>query len=284
MTKTTVATKLTPLEMAWQVIDQMPVLAIQIINKYRLKEKHSVETGEDSCWHDFCFMEQPNSKQMVCQAWHYWGIIDHTKMTLLYQPKVIGYLTEWGVWPEVWSYLQNKIDGQTKGDLLMLALALHDVGKFAVRRLERRGDRIVYRFSGHEHKSGEIVRGDLADELLGGGLTENQLEYVAILVEKHYELARVREGWQGKYDVDFIASPAVWEKIIEIRTDTLEYAWEIGLMFLADLLAKSPYHTSTEEEAEELIISGVVEPVEHFSAVRQMPVNLFLARRYFENC
>lgn len=254
----------------------------KIIKKYRLNARHSQETGVDSYPHDQKFFEKPNGMGTVRREYHYWGIRDHSYKVLLYQEDAKDLVKQWGAGQVVKERLAEKVGNNTKGDLIKLASVLHDVGKFACRYLQWRDGKLVYRFTNHEVMSGKIIREELAEELMYLGLTAEEVEYVAVLAERHYELARVRINNKQQFNWDFVNSDYVGGMLQEIRNDNSRYDIEVGLMFLADSLAKTKYNCVTPEEAEFMIRSGQVNPPEHAPAVRQQPLKIKLAERYFK--
>lgn len=275
--------RLSAKEVLVKLIDQMKTMAAVIINCYRLNNRHSQETGEDSFNHDYRFLEKPNGLDAVRRKWHYWGIIDHSLMVLFNKTKAIGLTTKWGIWPAIQERLDEKIDGESKGDLLDIALLLHDLGKFAVRRMQWEGEKLIYRFSGHEKKSGEIIRSDfVAGKLKNYGLTMAQIEYIARLAECHYELSRVREDYSGEFNLEYVNSSVAQKKLAELKSANRDVDLEIGLIFVADTLGKGPYHAITMEEAETIADSGQVDPPEHLATIWQMPANIRVAERYFD--
>jgi len=268
-------------EITVKIVLELEKIGAEVINKYRLSQRHSQETGVDSYPHDEKFWTEPNSTDTIRKKYHYWGIVSHSIMAMLFLWETKEMVAGWGHMEKVKVRLKERVDNNTKTDLLRLALVLHDVGKFAVRYLQWRDGELIYRFQGHEKASGEVIRTDLRARLREWGLTEDEVEYVARLAEKHYELARVREDYEGQYDWDYVQSASATAKLGELRDEHLDIDIEIGLMFLADSLAKTKYHAVTPEAAQEIISSGIVDPPEHVAAVMTVPVNVDLAKKYF---
>src|SRR5579884_2539397 len=104
------------------------------------------------------FLEDPDGLDQHQTQWHQWGIITHTRVFLhALDTQVPAYLETWELWTEVRRCLCQPIDGASRWDLLHISVLLHDIGKFAARRVGRGR----FHFAGHERLSGAIIRSDL---------------------------------------------------------------------------------------------------------------------------
>jgi hypothetical protein len=202
--------------------------------------------------------------------WHEWGVVTHTLMAVEY-------------------FLQSDFSGIPIGnrDLFVTAIYLHDIGKS--HRVYLRGDDgniDKVKFTGHEKKSGEIVRSDesIREHLK---LSDADLEYVARVCETHYELGKLREVGKkspGGYSRDFISSDIAVNTMREIAQNNKDVAYEIGVFFIVDSMAKTrfrPIKGETEEEFEyRLKCFGAGKNI--YKSALQIEDNIYLAEKYFE--
>ncbi|MGH2443875.1 MAG: hypothetical protein ACRDFX_12040 [Chloroflexota bacterium] len=207
------------------------------------------------------FLAHPDDRQQHQAHWHHWGIISHTRVFLQHFEVDIPHLLKgWGLWDPVATYLDQRIDGVTKWDLLKITILLHDIGKFAART---RG-RTAFHFSGHEVRTGEIIRQNI--DLASYGLTKDQIEYVASTAEDHFVLGRLRKRIRerGAFTIDFVKGEEFRNLALQIRSEHPDDYREIGILFLGDSLAKT---------------KGTLGPEE---ALDQHGVNVDAAHRYLQ--
>jgi len=203
-------------------------------------------------------------------------------------------LERWGIAARVVGSLERPIDGSPRAGLLRLAIPLHDLGKFAVREVRLcRGNRTATSFKRHEAESGRIIRRDLrpllCDEL---GLSDAQFDYVAECAARHYELAHVRDALKGAgtYDLAHVRATRFGRLCLELMGQNAGYELEIGLLWLADSLAKVGAHfeAETDEEltardAEIRAAARSLDPTRDlFDPVRQTAVNTAVAEVYLK--
>jgi hypothetical protein len=241
------------------------------------------------------FLADPDDPAEHETRWHQWGIITHTRMFERHHVETVpGLLARWGVAGPVARALERPIDGTPRSGLLRLAVPLHDLGKFALRqvRLARNG-RTAVSFKHHEAESGRIIRAELrgllCDEL---GLTDAQFGYVAECAARHYELAHVRDALKsaGAYTIDRVRSFGFGRDCLGLMLANAGYELEIGLLWLADSLAKVGAHFAAETDAElaarEPEIRAAARSLDPgrdlFDPVRQTAVNAAVAEVYLK--
>jgi hypothetical protein len=245
------------------------------------------------------FRDNPDSPAEHKPQWHQWGIITHTKKFEEFsRTQVPGYLKEWGVAEAAEQVMLEQIDGRTKGELLRLTAAFHDLGKFTTRTI--RNDVVAglerdFDFKGHEAASGRIVRQPEFSEKLRDdyGLTENQIEYVAACAERHYALARIRDAAVhklGGFTIAFTSSPEFQASADQLMDKHPDFQLELGLMYLADSLAKNEIRSSARTDAEiaasdvevrRVVAERGLNPV-LIDGVKQLPVSIALVERYLK--
>ena len=193
--------------------------------------------------------------------WHQWGIVHHLIMagnaldTTV--PKIltdrVGATSEDGRL----KLSKETIDGVNKWDLLANAITVHDIGKFTMRQYTEDANGPVFGFGGHETESGAIVR-HYHDRFIQLGLTSAQIYYIAHCAELHFELGKLRELAKQStagYTITYSTTSAFENTSRSIAESHPEYKREIGIMFLADSLAKTDVHvglnaiTDLENEA-----------------------------------
>jgi hypothetical protein len=156
--------------------------------------------------------------------------------------------------------LAEKVDGATKGSLLEIAILLHDIGKYAARRLGRHR----FHFTHHEILSGKIIREEL--QLESRGLSSAQIDYIALTAQDHFVLGLVRRRAreEGAYDEAYASSRSFAELVTQIVADHPQDYLEIGVLFLGDSLAKANPGEGPER------------------ALSQYDLNIDVARRYLQ--
>ncbi len=245
------------------------------------------------------FYTNIDDPQEHAPQYHQWGILTHSKkFEEFFRTKVPNYLLTWHQ-EHILTDLQNEtIDGRSKHDLMQISIPLHDFGKFAVRRTWHQPDGTFHSFNRHEASSGAIIRGELFQKWLQEklGLTPHQIEYIAQCAELHYELGIVRnlsKQFDGGYGFPFLKTDLCTQ---EVQTLAQKYqgtgmAREVGLLFLADSLAKTdiilPANTDSElqsfskDQIKQQIKRAGVNP-HLLETIRYRPVNVALAKKYFE--
>jgi len=241
------------------------------------------------------FQENPDDPSEHEPNWHQWGIITHTKyFERFYREEVSRKIKEWDINDAVSEHMNEEIDGVSKEGLLNIAVPLHDLGKFTERTLEEDSGEIKQSFKKHEAASGRIIRGELADKMRDEyNLTSAQIEYIARCAELHYELGKVRD--KGKksefgYTMRFAESDEFREHAKDIMDEYKDFAPEVGLLFLADSLAKTdirlPVQTDDDiENQDEAIKKTLMERELNpklIRGVKQLPVNVHVAKHYLQ--
>lgn len=241
------------------------------------------------------FLADPDDPAEHETRWHQWGVITHTRMfERHYNETVPSLLSRWNVRAAVERSLGREVEGAPRSGLLRLSIPLHDLGKFAVRqvRLARNG-RTAVSFKHHEEESGRIVRRDLGPLLKGElGLSGAQFEYVAECAARHYELARVRDALKGAgtYDLAHVRTPRFGRLCLDLAEANAGYELEIGLLWLADSLAKVGAHFEAETDRELAArapeiraAAAALDPSRDlFEPVRQTAVNTAVAEVYLK--
>lgn len=250
------------------------------------------------------YIDNPDSPAEHSPNWHQWGVITHTKMFGLAHDKDVNRLLQkWGLKRQVDQHLSQEIDGQPKRDLLRAAVALHDLGKFTHRTFEDESDG-TYKatFTDHEAKSGELIRepGFVDGLKRDYNLTDNQIEYIAKAAELHFQLGILRSKAKqlGNYNMEFPRSPEFPALAREQMQQHPDMALEMGLLFMGDSMAKTNIRISANSDEEIEDQHGDIEqmiaqrlaalPDTHkfnpklIRAVKQLPVNLEVGRRYLE--
>jgi hypothetical protein len=205
--------------------DELPEIARQTIRRHLDLSNPDNQT----------FLARPDGRDQHQTHWHRWGILTHTRVFLeLYETVVPERLSEWGMWDDVEEALSKPVDGLPRLDLLKVSILLHDIGKFAART--RGGP--SFHFSGHERLSGAIIREEIGLER--HGLTQAQIDYVAMTAEDHFVLGLVRKRARelGEFTLDFPRTPEFRELSRKIKANHPEDFIEIGVLFLGDSLAK----------------------------------------------
>jgi len=250
------------------------------------------------------YLANPDSPAEHSPNWHQWGVITHTKMFGLAHDKDVNQLLQkWGLKDQVDKHLDQEIDGQPKRDLLRAAVALHDLGKFTHRTFEDEPDgSYKATFTDHERKSGELIRDPAFAEALKRdyNLTDNHVEYIAKAAELHFQLGILRSKAKamGKYNMEFPRSPAFADLAREQMQAHPDMALEMGLLFMGDSMAKTNIRIKADSDAEIEAQHAAIQqritdrlsalPDLHkfnpklIRAVKQLPVNLEVGRRYLE--
>lgn len=282
--------------MEQKLLNSLPGFAKEIVNS---------RYGSDLSYRQD-FANNLDSIEYHDEEWHQWGVITHTKKVLdMYHNKAKELLADWKTEMEV--HFKEKIDGITKEDLFVLAILLHDIGKFA-----KEWKNGKYSMKNHAGISRELILDEkggiyknLKDTLK---LTQAQINYIATVAGIHYELGEVRsqagEGELG-YSLAFVRSDA-FKKGIDAVKDRIKkydvnfetYKVEIGVFFLIDSLGKTDILLGKiiaekifekDDAAIELLTSEAENEIverklsaDLIKAIKQIPVNIAIAKRYFQ--
>lgn len=265
-------------------------LALPTLAKKLILQKYDLTQPEN-----MSFFIDPDGTLQHAPDWHQWGIITHTRQfAAAMQNEVPGLLSEWGILNGVGEHLTKKIGTESKKTLLDFAVLLHDIGKFTSRTQTIKPDgKVRNRFDDHEKASGQIIRNPDFSQILKTeyNLTPEQIEYIAKNAELHFQLGIVRQGVKkttGGYNLEFAEGSNQNQEMQEVIQKSSGHTVELGLLFLADSLAKTDIRISanTDEEiaSQQLTISEVLKQ-RHLnprllSAVNQLPVNIAVARTY----
>ncbi len=269
-----------------------------ILNKIEEKARELIMINQD--------MNNPNNQEfynspddVICHEfrWHQWGIITHTKMFLKYwNSELDDYSKKLLIKDKVDEYLNEKIDGESKKDLLEFSIYFHDIGKFVARKIiYESNDEISFSFKGHEQASYEVLKSKEMVEWLKSefNLTENQIEYVAQCCRLHYELGKTRDltkELDTGYSFEYLKSKYIIEHNMGIMNANTEYQLEIGLLFLIDSLAKTEYHIEAEsiedverqaDSIEKIVANNNWHP-NKVLLIKQLPINIKTAEAYLK--
>lgn len=238
------------------------------------------------------FAHNPDDYLQHAPNWHQYGIVTHSLEFARAMNEVIPlYLEQWGIAEEANKVLSEKIENVSKKELLEVASLLHDVGKFTARRFEiSDSHQSSHHFDDHEAHSGDVVRNELSQQLIGSGLTHNHIEYIARCVELHFELGKTRRASKASvgYTMSFVFTPEFHEAAQEIIEANPDFGLEIGLQFIADNLSKSEVQAraGTDEQIEgqrDELLSEITKRGLNPTIVNQalqMPVNFAVAHAY----
>jgi len=243
------------------------------------------------------FIINPDDPNEHVPIWHQFGIITHTKFVLkIHQTEASEYIDKWGIRLKINSKLQEEVDGKPKSELILIGIILHDIGKFA-RNFKENDGKMVFNFIGHEAMSEKLIKENkFIYNLLNQTLeyTEAQINYIARCAGLHFELGKAREAAKKtklKYTIAFSESKECLESCIEIATQFPEYKLEIGILFLCDSLGKIDVRIIAESDEDIENLTPQIKQVlaqrnlnpSLLSAIKQLPVNIAIAKRYLEN-
>jgi CRISPR/Cas system-associated endonuclease Cas3-HD len=232
----------------------------------------------------FIELDSPSQHQ---QRWHQWGIITHTRQFLkFYDTLVQEDLKKWNISEKVNRHLSIQIDGIAKSKLIRLGILLHDIGKFQKNYKLNSNLKISAGFKDHELYSYQIIKGELFSLLAKEyGLSDRQIEYIAMCAKYHFELGIIREvakkSPQG-YTIEFVKSTQFRESIVKSIPKFGDYKVEVGVLFLADSYAKSniEYRDRTDREILDELKNKQLNP-KLIHSIKQIPINIEVAKRYF---
>ncbi len=278
------AERLLPISDALTVLHAtMPAIATELIQSHQ----DMADPANQS------FATDPDNPLEHAPNWHQFGIITHSDKFLdRMHDAVPKYLEEWGLSKVIDIALGEAVNGISKRDLLDVVAYVHDIGKFTSRMVSRdAGGNIATNFMDHEAHSGTLLRTDeLKQKLMQEGLSEAQVEYIAICAELHFELGKIRRVSRenGGYTIAFTESSEFETAALEIMAEYPDVALEIGLEFLADSLsktdvaAKSDTDEGISQERSELEaqISEMGLNPHLINQALQQPVNVKVAETY----
>ena len=232
----------------------------------------------------FIELDSPSQHQ---PRWHQWGIITHTRQFLkFYDTLVQEDLKKWNISEKVNRHLSVQIDGITKSKLIRLGILLHDIGKFQKNYKLNSNLKISAGFKDHELYSYQIIKGELFSLLAKEyGLSNRQIEYIAMCAKYHFELGIIREvakkSPQG-YTIEFVKSTQFRESIVKSIPKFGDYKVEVGVLFLADSNAKSNKENRdrTDREILDELKNKQLNP-KLIHSIKQIPINIEVAKRYF---
>jgi len=233
----------------------------------------------------FIELDSPEQHQ---PNWHQWGIITHTRNFMkMYDNEIKQYLKAWNRLEAIEEHLSEQIDGISKSKLIYLGILLHDIGKFQKNYSKKLNWRVIYTFNKHEVYSQEIIQNDLYPLLHDYyGLTDKQIEYIAMCARYHFELGFIREiGKKSKhgYSATFVKSQEFKDAVLNSLPSFEEYKIEVGVLFLADSYAKTDvdFKDRTDNEILEDLKCQSLNP-KLIDAVKQKSVNLEVVKSYFD--
>ncbi len=105
------------------------------------------------------FIKNPDDPNEHKPEWHQFGIITHSHLFAYHYERTLPrYLKMWGLENVINTYLNNRIDGISKNELLHISIPFHDLGKFAGRFFKIKNRQSSAYFDYHEKLSEELVR------------------------------------------------------------------------------------------------------------------------------
>jgi hypothetical protein len=243
------------------LLQQLPTLASHLV---------------DESWQDIDdpLEHEPN--------WHQWGILEHTRRVwLAMATEAPLFCLAWDL-PFIQELKAERIRRASKWELLLITCVLHDLGKWAGRTLNGAG---CYSFKGHAAVSEHLIRYHplIRQALLEVGLSSEPIDYIAGVAGLHHELGQLREAAyrQGHFDLAFLASDLFQAECAAIAHRHRAFAREIGLIYLADSLAKVEFRPGLESLSEfEAKIQAQGLSSELIRAARQVPVNIAICQKY----
>jgi hypothetical protein len=275
-----------PTAIKTELYAQLPMWASELITSDRYADPSDPYRQE--------FADNPDSQSMH-SYWHQWGIVGHTVMAGKAFDTAVPQLLAARVESSATNPLhlrEEGIDGMSKWGLLGIAIVAHDYGKFTERQYTETSKGPMFGFREHEAESGVIVRA-WHERFAWLGLTDRQIEYVARCAELHFELGKLRLAAQQSgsgYTITYTTTPAFKSKAQSISESYTDFRREIGIMFLADNLAKTDVliglNALTDKDNEALYASMEKDIVTRglsralIPAARQVAVNIAVGTEY----
>lgn len=240
------------------------------------------------------FPDDPNEHVI---NWHQFGIITHTKHVLkALQIEVKSLFAKWNVDNKINSKFIEIIDGKSKLELIEIGIILHDIGKFA-RNFRNENGKIEHNFYGHEAISEKLIISDdsYINDLLKNilNLTIPQISYIGRIAGLHFELGKSREAAKKSilgYSIAFSNTKECEKSFLDITSEYPGFKEEIGLLFLCDSLGKTDIRIIAESDDDiekhenhihQILLERNLNP-KLMAAVKQLPVNLAITKRYLQ--
>lgn len=230
------------------------------------------------------FMEIDCNKQHKYN-WHQWGILTHSRNCVkMYDNEVKEYLKKWKYLNIVEELLDKEIDGIPKSKLIYLGILLHDLGKFKKKYIVEANQKVKWSFSKHEVFSEEIILNDLYSLLYEHyKLSENQIKYISVCARHHGLIRQIIKKSNLNYSTQFIQSEEFKTLLLNELSSLMQYKVEIGLLFFADLCAKTDVqflYRNDNEILNDLEIKQLNPKL--LNAVRQKKQSIELVKHYFK--
>lgn len=242
------------------------------------------------------FINNPDDPKEHVINWHQFGIITHTYHVLkafkIDTPKLIA---EWKLESQVNPKLNELIDGKFKSELIEIGIVLHDIGKFA-RNFKEENGKLEHNFYGHEATSERLIKADtyifkvLNVDL---GYTNSQIEYIGRIAGLHFELGKSRDAARKAshgYSIAFAKSDECTSSCIDISSRFTQFKEEIGILFLCDSLGKTDIRINAETDGDIALQDPFIKQILEerklnpslIAAIKQLPVNIAIVKRYLE--
>lgn len=241
------------------------------------------------------FWNHPDDPKEHAPDWHQFGIITHSQEVMKHAKNMRQILEEFQIDTPIIQKLDDHIDGKTKQELLVMAMMLHDIGKFQRYFITKDGKTEI-KHNGHEDKWWNILRNYpdiriyLMKELI---LSKEHMDYIADCVTVHYKLGNVRDAVKKRdswFTITFAKSDECRDACDTLIMNHPSLAFEIWATYLADGLGKMGMHFFAETDAEieqkrskiELYIQDNHLSPKLLGGILQRPVNAMVAKTYFK--
>ena len=238
------------------------------------------------------FIENPDDPKEHVINWHQFGIITHTRLVLKsFQIDAPKFFAKWKIDKKINDKLGNKIDGKSMLELIKIGIVLHDIGKFA-RNFKEQDGKVEHNFYGHEAISEHLIGKKFISKLLNESfkLSFPQIKYIGRIAGLHFELGKSRDAARKAlhgYSIVFSKSEDCLKSCIDIASNYPEFKEEIGILFLCDSLGKIDIRINVEIEQQESFIKKNLEERKLnpslLAAVKQLPVNIEITKKYLES-
>lgn len=229
------------------------------------------------------FMEIDCNKQHKYN-WHQWGILTHSRnCMMMYDDEISTYLNDWNVVETINKHLSEEIDNIKKSKLIYLGILLHDLGKFKKRYIIEPNNKVKWSFNQHELYSQQIILEELYPLLHNHyQLSQKQIEYISICARYHGLIRHIIKRSNLNYSSEFIQSKKFKTLLMNELLPLIEYKIEIGLLFFADLCAKTDVSFQHKSDIEILndIEARKLNP-KLLHAVRQKEESIEVVKQYF---
>lgn len=217
--------------------------------------------------------------------WHQWGILTHSRNCVqMYDTEVKEYLKKWKYLNIVEESLVKEIDGIPKSKLIYLGILLHDLGKFKKKCIIEANQKIKWSFIKHEVFSEEIILNDLYSLLHKHyKLSGKQIKYISICARHHGLIRQIIKKSNLNYSMQFIQSEEFKTLLLNELSSLMQYQVEIGLLFFADLCAKTdvPFLNRNDNEILNDLEIKQLNP-KLLNAIRQKEQSIELVKHYFK--